>query len=185
MLENTPMPYQEHSNDARACQYLDSGQRGKPSLSRIRTVIVDTSAIIAAVVRTYNDAHLTADVSPDAIFSPSRATHVAHARHVCAYLLVEDYHFSYIAAARALGRADHTTTLNSHARVVAALGQDIVLERILTGARDILSGHAHRATPRRDLGRRQAFAVATPQELAEYRYWRLRSLRPDTVGGMR
>ncbi len=146
---------------------------------------MDTSTIIAAVVRAYNDAHLTADVSPDAILSPSRATHVAHARHLCTYLLIEDYHLSYMAAAHALGRADHTTALNSHARVVAALGQNIALQRTLIGTRDILSGHARRTPQRRDLGRRQAFAVATPQELAEYRYWRLRSLRSDTGGGAR
>ena len=185
MRENAPMPYPEHSNDACACQYPDDGQSGKPSLAWTRTGMIDPSPIIAAVARAYNDTHLAADVAPDAILSASRATHVAHARHLCAYLLVEDYHLTNISAAQALGRADHTTVLNSRTRVITALGHDIALQRALTAARDILSGRAGRAHPRRDHGRPQDFATATPQELAEYRYWRLRSLRGGARGGAR
>jgi len=179
MLENTPISYPEHSNDARACQYPDDRQSGKTSLAWTRTGMVDTSAIIAAVAHAFNDAHPATDVTHAAILSPSRAAHVAHARHRCAYLLVDDYRVSYIAAAQALGRADHTTALNSHARVVAALDHDIALQQALVGARDILNGRAQRERPRRDEDRRQAFAAASPRELAEYRYWRLRSLRGE------
>jgi len=179
MRENTPTSYPEHSNDARVCQYPDGSQSGETSLAWTRTGMIDTSAIIAAVAHAFNDAHPATDVTHAAILSPSRATHVAHARHLCAYLLVEDYRLSYTAAAQALGRADHTTTLNSHTRVVAALDHDIALQQALVGARDILNGRVQRGRPRRDEDRRQAFAAATPGELAEYRYWRLRSLRGE------
>ena len=186
MLENTPMPYPEHSNDAHVCQYPNDSQSGKPSLAWTRAGMIDTRPIIAAVVHAYNDAHPAADVTPDAILSPHRATHVVQARHLCAYLLVEDYHLTNMATAHALGRADHTTVLNSRARVGAALAGDTTLQRTLAGARDILSGRTTRAHPRRDDSRRHAFAAATPRELAEYRYWRLRSLRPSTspLGGV-
>ena len=184
MLENTPMPYPEHSNDAPVCQYPDACRGGKTSSVWTRTGMVDTLPIIAAVMRAYNDAHLAADVTHAAVLSPSRAIHVAHARHLCAYLLVEDYHLSYIAAAHALGRADHTTALNSHARVVAVLGQDSALHRALTGARDILSGRTTHERLRHGQDRREAFATATPQELAEYRYWRVQSLHSSAVGGV-
>ncbi len=185
MFESTPVPYPEHSNDTRACQYPDEYHGGKTASVWTRTGIVDTGRIIAAVVQAYNDAYPAADVIPDAILSPSRATHVAHARHLCAYLLVEDYHLSYMATAHALGRADHTTALNSHARVVAALGQDSALHQTLTGARDILSGRTTHERQRRGQDRPEAFATATPRELAEYRYWRVQSLRCRAPGGAR
>ncbi len=180
MLQSTPMLSRQDNADPRVCQ-LDSA---RPVWAR--TGMVDTQPIIAAVVRAYNDAHPVADVTPDVILSPSRATHVAHARHLCAYLLVEDYHLTNMAAAHVLGRADHTTVVNSRARVTAALGHDRALQLVLVGARDILSGRARREPPRRDDGRRHAFAIATPRELAEYRYWRLRALRPSTpsLGGV-
>jgi len=148
---------------------------------------VDTRSLIAAVTRAYNEAYdLAADVTPEAILGPSRATHVAQARHLCAYLLVEDYHLTNIVTAQALGRADHSTIVNSRARVVAALGHDHALQRVLAGVRDILSGRATSMRPRHDDSLRQAFAAATPRELAEYRYWRLRSLRLGTspLGGV-
>ncbi len=185
MLENTPMPYPEHSNDARACQYPAADQDGKTSLTWTCTGMVDTRPIIAAVARAYNEAHPTADVTHDAIVRPGRTPHVAQARHLCAYLLVEDYHLTNMAAARALGRIDHTTVVNSRARVTAALDHDPALRQALAGARDILSGGVTHARPRRAQGIRQPFAGATPRELAEYRYWRLRSLHPSSSGGAR
>ena len=180
MLQSTPMLSRQDSADPRVCQ----SDTARPVWTR--TGLVDTQPIIAAVVQAYNDVHPVADVTPDAIFSPSRATHVAHARHLCAYLLVEDYHLTNVAAARAVGRADHTTVINSRARVVAALTGDTTLQRSLASARDILSGRTTHERPHHDDGRRQAFAAATPRELAEYRYWRLRSLRPGTfpLGGV-
>jgi len=179
MLQSTPMLSQQDSADPRVCQR----DNARPVWTR--TGLVDTQPIIAAIVRAYNDAHPVADVTPDAILSPSRATHVAHARHLCAYLLVEDYHLSYMAAAHALGRVDHTTALNSHARVVAALSHDVALQRALTGARDILSGRTTHERLRRGQDRWETFATATPQELAEYRYWRVQSLRCGAPGGAR
>jgi len=179
MLQSTPMLSRQDSADPRACQW-DSAH---PVWTRMG--MIDTSLIIVAVVQAYNDAHLAADVTPDAILSLSCATHVAHARHLCAYLLVEDYHLSYMAAAHALGRVDHTTALNSHARVVAALSQDSALQRALTDARDILSGRTTHERLRRSQDRRRSFATATPRELAEYRYWRMQSLRSSAVGGGR
>jgi len=179
MLQSTPMLSRQDSADPRACQW-DSA-----SPVWTRAGIVDTQPIIAAVVGAYNDAYPTADVTPDALLSPSRATHVAHARHLCAYLLVEDYHLTNMAAARALGRTDHTTVVNSRARVVAALAGDTTLHQTLADARNILSGRVTRERPRRPQGIRQPFAGATPRELAEYRYWRLRSLHPNGSGGAR
>ncbi len=179
MLQSIPMLSQQDSADPRVCQ------RDNAHPVWTRTGLVDTRPIIAAVMRAYNDAHPIADVTPDAVLSPSRATHVAHARHLCAYLLVEDYHLSYMAAAHALGRADHTTALNSHTRVVAALSQDSALHRALTGARDILSGRTAHEPLRRSQDRRETFATATPRELAEYRYWRVQSLRCGVPGGAR
>ncbi len=177
MLQSTPMLSRQDNADPRACQ----SDTARPVWTR--TGLVDTQPIIAAVVQAYNDVHPVADVTPDAIFSPSRATHVAHAGHLCAYLLVEDYHLTNMAAARALGRADHTTVVNSRARVVVALAGDTTLHQTLAGARDILSGTA-RARPHRDHGR-QDLAGATPREMAEYRYWRLRALRAGNWGGAR
>jgi len=179
MLQSTPMLSRQDSADPRACQW-DSAP---PVWTR--TGMVDTRPIIAAVARAYNEAHPTADVTPDALVRPGRTPHVAQARHLCAYLLVEDYHLTNMAAARALGRTDHTTVVNSRARVTAALDQDRALRQALADARDILSGVTHER-PRRAQGIRQPFAGATPRELAEYRYWRLRSLRPNTspLGGV-
>ncbi len=179
MLQSTPMLSRQDNADPRACQQ-DSA---RPVW--IPTGLVDTQPIIAAVVRAYNDAHPVADVTPDAILSPSRATHVAHARHLCAYLLAEDYHLTNRAVAQALGRADHTTTLNSRARVVAALDHDDALQRAITRARDILNGRSQRASRRPDHAHREAFATATPRELAEYRYWRAQFLRFGARGGAR
>ena len=179
MLQSTPMLSRQDSADPRACQW-DSAP---PVWTR--TGMVDTRPIIAAVARAYNEAHPTADVTPDALVRPGRTPHVAQARHLCAYLLVEDYHLTNMTAARALGRTDHTTVVNSRARVTAALDQDRALRQALADARDILSGVTHER-PRRAQGIRQPFAGATPRELAEYRYWRLRSLRPNTspLGGV-
>ncbi len=179
MLQSTPMLSRQDSADPRACQW-DSA----PPVWTC-TGLVDTSPIIAAVARAYNDAHPTADVTPDALVRPGRTPHVAQARHLCAYILVEDYHLTNMAAAQALGRTDHTTVVNSRARVTAALDQDRALRQALAGARDILSGGVTHARPRRPQGIRRPFAGATPRELAEYRYWRLRSLRPNGSGGAR
>ncbi len=132
------------------------------------------------MARAYNDVYyLLADVTPAAILGPSRATHVAQARHLCAYLLAEDYHLTNMATAQALGRADHTTALNSRARIAAALPQDTRLTRALDRARADLAGHRcdEGMRARRDEGRRRALAAASPQEWYEYRYWRMRALR--------
>jgi len=179
MLQSTPMLSRQDSADPRVCQ----SDTVRPVWTR--TGLIDTQPVIAAVVRAYNDAHPVADVTPDAICSPSRATHVAHARHLCAYLLAEDYHLTNMAVAHALGRSDHTTALNSRARVVAALNHDNALQQAITGARDILSGRTRRESRRPDQDRRETFATATPRELAEYRYWRVQSLRSGASGGAR
>jgi len=179
MLQSTPMLFQQDNANPRVCQ----SDTARPVWTR--TGLVDTQPIIAAVVQAYNDVHPLTNVTPDAIFSPSRATDVAQARHLCAYLLVEDYHLTNMTAARALGRTDHTTVVNSRARVTAALDHNHALRQALAGARDILSGGVTHARPRRPQGIRRPFAGATPRELAEYRYWRLRSLRPNGSGGAR
>ncbi len=179
MLQSTPMPCTEDNADARLCQRVD------PARAWTGTGTVDTPSLIAAVARAYNDAYdLAADVTPDAILGASRAIHVAQARHLCAYLLAEDYHLTNMATAHALGRADHTTALNSRARIAAALPQDTILTRVLDRARADLAGNRcdEGMRVRRDEGRRRALAAASPQEWYEYRYWRLRSLRTGALG---
>jgi len=179
MLQSTPMPCTEDNADARLCQRVD------PTHMWTGAGTVDTRSLIAAVARAYNDAYdLAADVTPEAILGPSRATHVAQARHLCAYLLVEEYHLTNMATAHALGRADHTTALNSRARIAVALPHDTILARVLDRARADLAGNRcdEGMRARRDEGRRCALAAASPQEWYEYRYWRLRSLRTGALG---
>jgi len=181
MLQSTPMPCTEDNADARRCQ------RVNPTHVWTGTGTVDARSLIAAVARAYNGVYCLADdVTPEAILGPSRATHVTQARHLCAYLLAEDYHLTNLATAHALGRADHTTALNSRARIAATLPQDNLLTRVLDRARADLAGHCHAGDEsmraRRDEDRRRALATASPQEWYEYRYWRLRSLRAGAVG---
>jgi len=179
MLESTPMPCTEHSNDALLCQQASA----LPVWTR--TGMVETQPIIAAVARAYSALyHLAADVTPAAILGPSRATHIAQARHLCAYLLAEDYHLTNRATAQALGRADHTTALNSRARIAAALPRDTLLTRVLDRARADLTGHRcdESMRARRDEGRRRALATTSPQDWYEYRYWRLRAQRAAVTG---
>ncbi len=176
MLQSTPMLSRQDSADSRACQQVG------PPHARTGAGTVDTPSLIAAVVRAYNDVYyLETDVTPAAILGPSRATHIVQARHLCAYLLAEDYHLTNSAAAHALGRADHTTALNSRARIAAALSHDTRLARVLDRVRADLAGHRRAddedARARRDAGRRQVLAETSAREWDEYRYWRLRALR--------
>jgi len=179
MLQSTPMPYKEDSADARLCQQDD--------LAHVwtRVEMVDPGRVIAVIARAYNDAvYPEPTITAAAILGPSRAAHVAQARHLCAYLLVEDYHLTNLGAARALGRMDHSTTINSRARIAAALPHDTALHRVLARARAALAGNRcdERIRARRDEGRCRALAEASPQEWYEYRYWRLRSLRAGALG---
>ncbi len=179
MLQSTPMLSRQDSADPRACQQVD------PPHAWTHVGTVDTPSLIAAVARAYNDAYdLAADVTPAAILGPSRATHIAQARHLCAYLLAEDYHLTNRATAQALGRADQTTALNSRARIAAALPQDTLLTRVLDRARADLTGHRcdESMRARRDEGRRRALATTSPQDWYEYRYWRLRAQRAAVTG---
>ncbi len=185
MLESTPMPCTEHSNDALLCQQASA----LPVWTR--TGMVETQPIIAAVARAYTALdNLADDVTPAAILGPGRTPAVAQARHLCAYLLAEDYHLTNRATAQALGRTDHTTALHSRARVAAALSQaqaqDTLLARVLDRARADLAGHPHtdddEERERRAEGHRRALATASSRDLAEYRYWRLRALRSPHTG---
>jgi len=175
MLQSTPMLSRQDSNDALLCQRATA----RPVWTR--TGMVETEPIIAAVARAYTAAYYLADgVTPAAILGPRRTPHVARARHLCVYLLAEDYHLTNAATAHALGRADHTTALNSRARIAAALPQDTLLARVLARARADLAGTCcdddERVRERRAEDRRCAQVEASPQEWYEYRYWRLRAL---------
>ncbi len=181
MLQSTPMPCTEDNADARLCQRVD------PARAWTGAGTVDTRSLIAAVVRAYNDIYgLEIDVTPAAILGPGRTPAVAQARHVCVYVLMEDYGLTCTATAQVLGRRDHSTAVNSRARIAAALPHDPRLARVLDRARADLAGHrraddeAMRA--RCDADRRRALAATSPQEWDEYRYWRLRALR---AGGAR
>ena len=181
MLQSTPMPCTEDSANTRLCQRID------PAPLWTGAGTDDTTPIIAAVARAYTDTyHPETEVNPATILAPGRAIHVAQARHVCAYVLVEEYHLTNAAAARVLGRGDHSTAVNSRARIAAALPHDTRLARVLDRARADLAGHRHAGDEglraRRDEGRRRALAAVSPQEWYEYRYWRLRSLRTGAVG---
>jgi len=176
MLQSTPMPCTEDNADARRCQ------RVNPTHAWTGAGTVDARSLIAAVARAYNGVYCLADdVTPATILGPGRTPAVVRARHLCAYLLAEDYHLTNSATAHALGRADHTTALNSRARIAAALPSDTALRRVLDRARAALAGHRRAddegMRARRDEGRRRALAETSPQEWDEYRYWRLRALR--------
>jgi hypothetical protein len=181
MLQSTPMLSQQDSADSRACQRVSTS----PVWTRTETV--DMQSLIAAVARAYTDVYDPVPaVTSGAILGPGRATHAAQARHLCAYLLAEDYHLTNAATAHALGRADHTTALNSRARIAAALPHDTRLARVLDRARADLAGHRRTDDEglrvRRDEGRRRALAEVSPQDWDEYRYWRLRAGRAAMTG---
>jgi len=176
MLQSTPMLSRQDSADSRACQQVD------PAHAWTGAGTVDTPSLIAAVARAYNDIYgLETAVTPAAILGPSRATAVAWARHLCAYLCVEDYHLTNAAAARVLGRGDHSTSVNSRARISAALPHDTRLARVLDRTRADLAGNRRASDEglraRRDADRRRALAATSAREWDEYRYWRLRALR--------
>jgi len=181
MLQSTPMPCTEDNADARRCQRVD------PARAWTGAGTVDTPSLIAAVARAYTDIYfLETAVTPAAILGPSRATAVAWARHICAYLCAEDYHLTHAAAARVLGRGDHSTSVNSRARIAAALPHDPRLARVLDRVRAALTDNRRAddegARARRVAGRRRALAATSAREWDEYRYWRLRALR---AGGAR
>ncbi len=176
MLQSTPMLSRQDSADPRACQQAVAS----PVWTRLG--MVETEPIIAAVARAYNALyHRADDVTPAVILGPGRTPAVAQARHLCAYLLAEDYHLTNMATSHALGRADHSTTINSRARIRAALPQDTRLARVLERARADLAGHRRAddegLRTRRDEGCRRALAATSAREWDEYRYWRLRALR--------
>jgi len=173
MLQSTPMLSRQDSADARACQ---SAAHIPPFLG--------VHTVIAAVVRAYRDAYPAAAVTPDAILGPSRAADVARARHLCAYLLMEDARLTCVATARALGNRDHSTILHSRARVAAALGHDAALDDLLTRARAALAGRVDdtRLQVRCDETCRRGREETSPREWDEYRYWRLRALRSPRHG---
>ncbi len=176
MLQSTPMLSRQDSADPRACQQVG------PPYAWAHAGTVDPQSLIAAVARAYNDIYfLETAVTPAAILGPSRATAVAWARHLGTYLLAEDYHLTNLATAHALDRSDHTTALNSRARIAASLPQDTRLARVLDRARANLAGTRHASDEglraRRDAGRRRALAATSAREWDEYRYWRLRALR--------
>jgi len=173
MLESTPMPFPEHSNHARACQ----------SAAHIPP-FPGAHKVIAAVVRAYRDAYPAAAITPDAILGPSRAVDIARARHLCAYLLMEDARLTCVATAKALGDRDHSTILHSRARIAAALGHDEALEGLIAQARAALAGRVvdARLQVRCDETRRRGREETSPREWDEYRYWRLRALRSPHTG---
>jgi hypothetical protein len=184
------MLYREHSVCTPACQCPDvaSGHIAPPVPPSVvawtDAGTVDTPSLIAAVARAYNDVYgLTSDVTPTAILAPGRAIHVAQARHLCAYVLVGEYHLTNAAAARVLGRGDHSTAVNSRARIAAALPRDARLARVLDRARADLAGHRHaddddeEARARRDAGRQRALATVSRRDWDEARYWRLQAVR--------
>jgi len=171
MLQSTPMLSRQDSADARACQ-SDAHIPPFPGAHKV----------IAAVVRAYRDAYPAAAVTPDAILGPSRAVDIARARHLCAYLLMEEARLTCVATAKALGDRDHRTC--SHARIAAAVGHDEALDDLLSRARAALAGRIDdaRLQVRCEERRQRGLEETSPREWDEYRYWRLRSLRSPRVG---
>jgi len=173
MLQSTPMLSRQDNADARACQ-SDAHIPPFPGAHKV----------IAAVVRAYRDAYPAATVTSDTILGPSRAADIARARHLCAYLLMEDARLTCVATAEALGNRDHSTILHSRARIAAALGHDAALDDLLSRARAALAGRVDdtRLRVRCDETRRRGREETSPREWDEYRYWRLRALRSPHTG---
>jgi len=173
MLESIPLLSRQDNAPARACQ---SAAHIPPFPGAYK--------VIAAVVRAYRDAYPAAAVTPDAILGPSRAADIARARHLCAYLLMEDARLTCVATAKALGNRDHSTILHSRARISAALGHDEALDDLLSRARAALAGRVDdtRLQVRCDETRRRGREETSPREWDEYRYWRLRALRSPHTG---
>jgi len=173
MLQSTPMLSRQDSADARACQ----------SAAHIPP-FPGAQKVIAAVVRAYRDAYPAAAVECADILGPSRAADVARARHLCAYLLMEDARLTCVAAAKALVNRDHSTILHSRARIAAALGHDEALDDLLGRARAALAGRVDdlRLQVRCEEQRRRGREETSPREWDEYRYWRLRALRSPRHG---
>jgi len=143
---------------------------------------VNTPRVLSVVARVYNDRYNPEiAVTPAAILGPSRTLAVAQARHVCVYVLMEDYGLTCTAAVTVLGRRDHSTALNSKARIGAALPYDIQLARLLAHVRAELVGRTEARERQCEQRWRDAFTGAEPRELAEYRYWRLRALRAGSA----
>jgi len=170
--ESTPLLFSEHTATTSACQH------------KARSLSVEQGQkVITAVARAYVALCGEADgVTPTAIRGRSRASAVAQARHLCAYLLAADYHLTNQAAGAALGR-DHTTILHSRARITALLPRDPALRRLLASAQALLSGSDPHGEERHDRHHRQALAASSPQDWDEYRYWRQRALRAAATGG--
>jgi len=169
--ESTPLLSSEHTATTYACQQkarsLSGGQGQK---------------VIAAVARAYAALYGEADgVTPAAIGGRSRASAVAQARHLCAYLLAADYHLTNQAAGAALGR-DHTTILHSRARIRALLPRDPALRRLLASARALLAGGDLHGEERHDRHHRQALAASSTQDWDEYCYWRRQALHAARYG---
>ncbi len=183
------MLYREHNVCAPACQYPagSSGPSIPPAspappaiVAGARSGSINVGRVLAAVARAYTAVYYpVVDVTPAAILAKGRTPDVAQARHVCAYLLMEDCHLTCGAAATALGGRDHSTILHSRARIAAALVHDEALADLLRRARAALTGRVddERLQARCDERRRRGQVMASPRELAEYRYWRLRALR--------
>ncbi len=188
MLESIPMPCTDDSAGARRCQWPSvttaDAALSAPLITSARVGSGDIGRVLAAVARAYNALYYPAvGVTPAAILDKDRTPHVAQARHLCAYLLMEDDGLTATAAAAALGRRDHSTILHSKGRIAAALPDDDRLRALLTRVREALSGRVddERLQARCDERRRRGQVTASPRELAEYRYWRLRSLRTGSA----
>ncbi len=186
------MLYREHNVCAPACQYpaVASGPRVPPAspappaiVAGARSGSINVGRVLAAVARAYNAVYYpVVDVTPAAILAKGRTPDVAQARHVCAYLLMEDAGLTCLTTATALER-DHSTILHSRARIAAALVHDEALTDLLRRARAALTGCVddERLQARCDERRRRGQVRASPRELAEYRYWRLRALRAGSA----
>ncbi len=174
MLESIPLLSRQDSADARACQ-----QDRNPDAR------MGAQKVIAAVARAYNALYYPAvGVTPAAILDKDRTPHVAQARHLCAYLLMEDGGLTAVATAAALGRRDHSTILHNKGRIAAALPDDDRLRTLLARVREALSGRVDdaRLRARCDERRRRVLEETSPHEWDEYRYWRLRALRSPRTG---
>ncbi len=173
MLESTPLLSRQDNARSRACQ-----QDGPPRAQ------MEAHKVIAAVARAYNALYdPAAGVTPAAILDKDRTPHVAQARHLCAYLLMEDAGLTCLTTATALGR-DHSTILHSRARIAAALPDDERLRTLLARARAALAGRAgaSRRSALADARRRRGLAEVSPRKWDEYRYWRLQALRSPRHG---
>jgi chromosomal replication initiator protein len=78
------------------------------------------------------------NIKPEELCSPARDKHIATPRHIAAYLMRTELNESYPSIARAVGRKDHTTILNSFRKIDREIKLDLSLREQINEVRERL-----------------------------------------------